>query len=79
MLAFSGHVPLKSSPDSWDNSSFIPFHDFHCPPGSWYALCLTETDAKHNDAKEDLLLQIPPTLPIFFSIVFFSPAVFTEP
>lgn len=48
MVAFSGHVSLKSSQDSRDNSSFIPFHNFHHPLGSQYALCLTETDARHN-------------------------------
>lgn len=51
MVAFSGHVSLKSSQDSWDNSSFIPFHNFHHPLGSQYALCLTEADARHNYAK----------------------------
>lgn len=52
MLAFSGHVSLKSSQDLWDNSSFILFNNFHRPLGSQYALCLTEMDAKHNYAEK---------------------------
>lgn len=62
MVAFSRHVSLKSSQDSWDNSSFILFHNFHCPLGSQYVLCLAEMDAKHNYAKKTYLQILSPFL-----------------
>lgn len=67
MVAFSRHVSLKSSQDSWDNTSFTLFRNFHHPLVSQYAFCLSEMDAKSNYAKKTYL-QIPS--PLLFSSPF---------